>query len=95
MTQVSRQHAFSLVELIVFIVIIGIAASLLGPLTNSIKLGANAGSQLVDLQTARGQMEQDIGQYTASSENPHSLQTISIPIGTTSNTLTTMVANPL
>ncbi len=90
------QQALSLVELIIFIVIIGIAVTLLGPLTKSISLGADAGNQLVDLQAARGQMERDIGTYTASSNNPHSLQTISVPIGGGSNaTLTTMVPNPL
>ncbi|MDF1795212.1 MAG: prepilin-type N-terminal cleavage/methylation domain-containing protein [Coxiellaceae bacterium] len=90
------QQAFSLVELIIFIVIIGIAATLLGPLTKSISLGADTGNQLVELQAARGQMEQQIGTYSAGSNNPSGLQTITVTVGGGSNTtLTTMVPNTL
>ncbi len=59
-----QKKAFSLVELIIFIVIIGIAMTFLGPLTNSIKLGASSGNQLRALQFARGRMEMILASYT-------------------------------
>lgn len=51
------QHAITLVELIVFIVIIGIAGTLLIPLTDAMRSNGDNSNQILAMQLARARME--------------------------------------
>lgn len=54
---IKRMQGITLVELVVFIVIIGLAGAAIVPLTNSLSLGSNQTDQLRALQLARARME--------------------------------------
>lgn len=52
-----NQLGLTLIELIAFIVIIGIAGTLIIPLTNALKTGGGSNNQIKAMQLARGRME--------------------------------------
>ncbi len=51
------QHAFTMVELVIFIVIVGIAGTLRIPLTDALRTSGSSNNQVRAMQIARARME--------------------------------------